>query len=105
MVHNLEMDVYTTVTNVSKSTITAISFGAAHTNKFGDTFTPYKTNLSSEDTIKPGRSQSMHWEILMEEPTTFHAKPGSSELFVARVAFSDGRVLDINDIEKCDFIF
>src|SRR5580700_4840063 len=48
MVHNLEMDVFTTVTNISKADITAIAFGAAHTDKFGDTVEPYKTNLSSE---------------------------------------------------------
>ena len=105
MVHNLEMDVYTTVTNISKSDITAIAFSAAHTDKFGDTLKPYRTNLTSEDTIKRGRSQSMHLEILMEEPTGLHGKPGSSELFVAKVAFADGRVLTSAEIEGCDFIF
>ncbi len=105
MVHNLEMDVYTTVTNVSNTDITAIAFGAAHTDKFGDTWEPHKTNLTSEDTIKRGSSQSMRWELLMEEPTNFHAKPGSSELFVPKLAFADGRVLTSSEIEGCDFIF
>ena len=54
MAHNLEEDVYATVLNVSDSDITAIAFGAAHTDKFGRTWTPYKTDLTSEDTIKEG---------------------------------------------------
>jgi hypothetical protein len=47
----------------------------------------------------------MKWEILMEEPTSFHMKPGSSEMFVSKVAFADGRVLTTSDMEGCDFIF
>jgi len=105
MVHNLEEDVYTTVVNISDSDITAIAFGAAHTDLFGKTWTPYKTDLTSEHTIKRGRSRSMHWEVLMEEPTTFQGKPGSSELFVTKVAFSDGRVVNILGIERCSFTF
>lgn len=106
MVHNLEEDVYTTVVNISDSDITAIAFGSAHTDLFGKTWTPYKTDLTSEDTIKRGRSQSMHWEVLMEEPSTIQGKkPGSSELYVTKVAFSDGRVVDILGIEGCDFAF
>ena len=105
MVHNLEMDVYTTVTNISDTDITAIAFDANYTDKFGTTREPYRTNLTSEETMRKGRSQSMHWEILMEEPTTFHRKPGSSEMYVAKVAFVDGRVLTGTDIEGCDFIY
>jgi hypothetical protein len=109
MVHNLEMDVYTTVVNISESDITAIAFGASHTDRFGNTWTPYRTDLTSEDTIKRGRSQSMHWEVLMEEHTRFHAKPGSSELYLTKVAFSDGRVARMTDIaggaEGCAFTF
>jgi hypothetical protein len=62
MEHNLEMDVYATVMNVSKSDITAIGFSASHTKKFGDVLHPYRTDLTSEDTIKHGQSQYMHWE-------------------------------------------
>ncbi len=105
MVHNLEMDVYTTVTNISNTDITAIAFGAAHTDKFGNTWEPYKTELTSEHTIKRGNSRSMHWELLMEEPTNLHGKPDSSELFVAKVAFADGRILMSSEIEGCDFVF
>ncbi len=75
------------------------------TDKFGNTWTPYKLDLTSEDTIKHGRSQSMHWEVLMETPTTFHGKPGTSELYVDKVAFADGRVLTILDIQDCSFLF
>ena len=60
IVHNLEEDVYTTVTNVSQSDITAISLGAAHTDKFGDTWQPYNTNLTSETGIKRGHAVPMH---------------------------------------------
>jgi hypothetical protein len=105
MVHNLEEDVYTTVVNISGSDITAIAFGAAHTDKFGNTWTPYKTDLTSEDVIKRGRSRSMHWEVLMEEPTAFHGRPASSEMYVSKLAFSDGRVVDGTDIEDCSFTF
>jgi hypothetical protein len=105
MVHNLEMDVYTTVTNISNTDIVAIAFGAAHTDKFGDTWEPYKTDLSSEDTIKQGSSQSMHWELLMEQPTRFHGKPDSSELYISKVALADGRVLTNGEMEGCVFIF
>ena len=105
MVHSLEMDVYTTVVNISNTDITAIAFGASHTDKFGNAWEPYKTDLSSERTIKRGHSRTMHWEILMEEPTSFHAKPGSSEMYVSKVAFADGRVFDLSDIEGCSFTF
>jgi hypothetical protein len=108
MVHNLEMDVYTTVTNISDTDITAIAFGSGHTDNFGQTHTPYKTDLTSEDKIKKGDSQSMHWEVLMEEPFgPANGKPGISELFVTKVAFADGRGLTISDFEgtTCDFKF
>lgn len=106
LVHNLEDDVYTTVVNISDADITAIAFGAAHTDLFGRTWTPYKTDLTSEHTIRRGRSQSMHWEVLMEEPSNIEGrKSGSSELYVTKVAFSDGRVIDILGIEGCDFDF
>jgi hypothetical protein len=106
MVHNLEEDVYVTVVNVSDSDITAIAFGAAHTDKFGQTWTPYKTDLTSEHTIKRGHSRSMHWEVLMEEPfSNGLGKPGSSELYVRKVAFADGRVVDILGIDGCSFKF
>lgn len=106
MVHNLEEDVYTTVTNVSQSDITAISLGAAHTDKFGDTWQPYNTNLTSETGIKREHAVPMHWEVLMEEPSGIKGKrPGSSELFVEKIAFADGRVLGIQDLERCDFWF
>jgi len=106
MVHNLEEDVYATVVNISDSDITAIAFGAAHTDKFGRTWTPYKTDLTSEDTIKRGHSQSMHWEVLMEEPFgNGHGKPDTSDLYVSKVAFADGRVVDITGIDGCWFTF
>lgn len=106
MAHNLEEDVYATVLNVSDSDITAIAFGAAHTDKFGRTWTPYKTDLTSEDTIKRGHSQSMHWEVLMEEPFgNGHGKPDTSDLYVSKVAFADGRVVDITGIDGCWFTF
>ncbi|MGD0497548.1 MAG: hypothetical protein ABSC23_03830 [Bryobacteraceae bacterium] len=106
MVHNLEMDVYATIVNVSTVDITAIAFGAAHTDKFGDMWEPYKTDLTSEDTIKKGRSLAMHWEVLMETPTGIkNSTPGSSELFVNKVALSDGRVLHIGDLDGCSFKF
>ena len=105
MVHNLEMDVYATITNISKSTIIAISFEASHTDNFGDTLTPYKTVLSSEEVLSPGRSEPMHWEILMEEQSGIHnAKPGQSEMYVDRVAFKDGGVFRFSDIDGCDFV-
>ncbi len=107
IVHNTEEDVYLTAVNISDSDITAIAFGVAHTDKFGDTWTPYKTNLTSEDTIKRGHSRSMHWEVLMETPETFahKLKPNSSELYVTKVAFADGRVIDITGLDGCDFSF
>jgi hypothetical protein len=106
MVHNLEEDVYATVVNISDSDITAIAFGAAHTDRFGQTWTTYKTELTSESTIKRGRSQLMHWEVLMEEPFgNGHGKPDSSEMYVSKVAFADGRVLDILGIDGCSFTF
>ena len=46
MVHNLEEDVYATVVNISDSDITAIAFGAAYTDKFGQTWTTYRTDLA-----------------------------------------------------------
>jgi hypothetical protein len=102
----LEEDIYATVVNISGSDITAIAFGVAHTDKFGQTYTTYKTVLTSEDTIKRGHSQSMHWEVLMEEPFgNGHGKPGRSELYVSKVAFADGRVVDILGIDNCDFNF
>jgi hypothetical protein len=105
MVQESEMNVYTTVTNISSATITAIGFGASHTNNFGETLTPYKTDLTAEHTIKPGASRAMEWEILMEE----HAgkdKPGTSTLYVDKVAFADGRSLGILDIaDGCSFTF
>jgi len=106
MVKNLEMDVYTTVVNVSTSDITAIALGASHTDKFGDMWEPYKTDLTSEETIKKGQSRSMHWEVLMETRSGIeHSKPGSSELFVDKVAFADGRVLHVGEMEGCWFHF
>lgn len=102
MEHNLEMDVYTTIVNISKSDITAIAFNAWHTNRFGETLSPYKTVLSHEDTIRRGQSYSIHWEILMEEHVG-NGKPGHSELSVDRVAFSDGRLLHGSDFDGCDF--
>jgi len=106
MVHNSEMDVYITVQNISAKDIAAISFGAVHTDKFGVTWAPYKTDLTSEDTIRHGRLQSMHWEILMGEHTDIkNAKPGSSQLYVNKVAFSDGQQLGILDIDGCEAIF
>ncbi len=104
MIHNLEMDVYTTVTNVSGADITAIGFSANYTDQFGTTREPYKTDLTSEDMIRKGHSQSMHWEILMDEPTQFERKPGTSEMYVDRVAFTDGRILKGTELEGCDFI-
>lgn len=105
MVHNLEMDVYATITNVSRSTIIAVSFDANHTNNFGDTLEPYKTALSAEDTLRPGQSKPMHWEILMEENTNFKGrKPGTSEMFLDRVSFSDGQRKQGIDFEGCDSI-
>lgn len=105
MVHNLEMDVYAKITNVSKSTIIAVSFDANHTNNFGDTLEPYKTALSAEHTLRPGQSEPMHWEVLMEEHTTFEGrKPGTSEMFLDRVSFSDGQRKKGIDFEGCDFI-
>jgi hypothetical protein len=106
MVHNLEEDVYTTVVNISGKDIAAIAFGAAHTDKFGSMWEPYKINLTSEDTIRKARSQSMHWEVLMETPAGISGgKPGISELFVAKVAFADGTVAGVSDFEGCDFKF
>jgi hypothetical protein len=106
MVKNLEMDVYTTVVNISTSDITAIAFGASHTDRFGDMWEPYKTSLSSEETIRKGQSRSMHWEVLMETRSGIeHSKPGSSELFVDKVAFADGRVLRVGEMEGCGFHF
>jgi hypothetical protein len=104
MIHNAEMDVYTTVTNISDTDITAIAFDANHTNSFGTTLEPYKTNLTSEEKLLKGHSRSMHWEILMEEPTTFQRKPGTSEMYVAKVAFADGRIVSGTEFEGCDFI-
>jgi len=105
MVHNLEMDVYATVTNVSKSTIIAVAFDANHTDNFGDTLEPYKTVLSAEDTLRPGQSEPMHWEILMEEHASFEGrKPGTSEMYLSRVSFSDGQRKQGIDFEGCDFI-
>jgi hypothetical protein len=66
MVDNLEMDVYTTVTNISDTDITAIAFDANHTDKFGIALEPYRRNLTSEQTIRKGQSRSMHWEILTD---------------------------------------
>jgi len=101
MVHNLEMDVYVTVVNISDTDITAIAFGSAHTDKFGVTRTPYKTDLTSEDTIRRKHSQSMHWQVLMEEVAGGGGnKPGSSQLYVTKVAFADGRVVDLLGIER-----
>lgn len=105
MTHDLEEEVSVTVQNISDADITAIAFGSAHTDRFGDTRSPYKTDLTSEGRIRKGSSQSMHWTVLMEEPTGLHGKPGSSELYVTKVAFSDGRILSLLDIEKCSFTF
>jgi hypothetical protein len=100
------MDIYSTVVNISNSDITAIVFGTAHTDRFGDMREPYKTELTSEETLKRGHSKTMHWEVLMEEPTGIrNSKPGSSELFVDKVAFADGRVLHVGELEGCDFKF
>lgn len=99
MVHNLEEDVYATIKNTSASDITAIAFGAPHADKFGTIRTPYKTDLTSEDTIKRGHSQSMHWEVLMDEVFTTGAKPGNVQFYVTKVAFADGRVLDTLGID------
>jgi len=104
MVHNLEMDVYTTVVNISKWDITAIAFSAAHTNRFGETLEPYRTALTSESTINHGQSRSMHWEILMEQHVG-SGKPGTSEMSVDKVAFSDGRIFHGDEIEGCNFKF
>lgn len=41
----------------------------------------------------------------MEEPAGQRGKPDSSELFVTKVAFADGRILSMLDIEGCDFTF
>jgi hypothetical protein len=106
MVHNSEMDVYATVLNTSKVEITAIGFGALHTDRFGDSWEPYKTDLTSEESIKPGRAMPMHWEVLMEEPSGMAKRePGSSDLFVTKLAFADGRSLGVSDFEGCSFSF
>ena len=42
----------------------------------------------------------------MKKPSGIKGKqPGSSELFVDKIAFADGRVLGVQDLERCDFWF
>ena len=48
----------------------------------------------------------MHWEVLMEEPFgNGPGKPDSSQLYVSKVAFADGRVVGISGIDGCSFTF
>ncbi len=105
-VQEAESKVAVTVRNISSATITAAAFGITHTDKFGDTFEPYRTDLSFEHDIKPGASRSVNWEVLIEERTKFKGmKPGSTELYLVKIAFADGRTLRSGQFGACGATF
>jgi hypothetical protein len=89
-----------TVRNISKSTISGISLSASRTDAFGDVFEPYKTDLTSDQAIPAGGARAMYWEVLMDERTQFKGKPKSGNMFLSKIAFSDGKVVDLLDLHN-----
>ena len=89
-----------TVRNISKSTVSAISFSASRTDAFGDVYEPYKTDLTSEQAIPAGGARAMSWEVLMDEGTQFKGRPKSGNMFLSKIAFADGKVIEFLDLHN-----
>ena len=100
-----EENVDLTIQNVSDQDITAIAFGATHTDRFGEAWEPYKTVLTLEETIKKGQSRHAHWEVLMEEHSKFAGAKNSSNLYLDKIAFKDGRTVQGYEFHGCSFDF